>query len=454
MNKIKNRTSLFVGIALFILLFCDLILAAAFKNFWLDETAGITTALYGFATLLKYCPGQASPFPLYYLLEKLWILIWNDTPQAWWDLRIFFRISTAFCWALSSSLVFIAAYKWLQRANQNLVKKLPALLISLTVALYFYLNPLMYRYLAIESRPYSLWVLLTLFQIIVLVETVIFYKKEDFQNHPNSSGRKLGTRLWLAQTLIALALASVAAVGATQVALAFFVYLVMTWKKEKLMSHFKRAWHAAPAAGVFLYYLSVTETCANEPSPVRAFAGAMLRLFASQFQIQIFKGDHLIESTVMMVFIFVFCYIVFSRVKKESTFHRTVGLYIFGFLCMTPIFYLGSRAKNVLVAPRHYIALLPGLLWFTFYLAKTTLEWTAQRMSLDFNRLVTVSCILVLSFSSIRFVSDLISNVIRFEWKTAIRYTPDPLCLKRIPYDEDKFNQMNQYCRKSASETK
>ncbi len=173
MKRRPANTALIISAFFFFVLFvARLSSASLFKVLWDDETVGMRQSyVRSYGNLLWVGSEEASPSPLYYLLNKIWHGLWNYTPQEYWNLHLFMRLPHVIYFALGSLGVFF----WIAKAvREKLALSLPLILIIAGGAAFFFHTNNFTSYYAIEDRAYSLWLMLSTFQFLAFLDWLFF----------------------------------------------------------------------------------------------------------------------------------------------------------------------------------------------------------------------------------------------------------------------------------------
>ena len=440
-------------VLLFILFFFELGAAAMLKGFWLDETNAIIITLQNssWKSLLTECLGQASPFPFYYILQKSWFGAWSDAPQSFWNLRFFFRLIPMVAWLVTILAGALWTYQLAVRSEPKSRGNMSASWVALTLTLFFFFNPVGHYY-AIEDRPYAVWLLLS----------TTHFLQVAYAHRPGS--RSL--RFWASYSLVAALMTWTSGAAIIQFVFseAFLVlsgiYLGYRSEnpttlsplssrtlnsplfRERFVREAKRcaAVSALPLA-IFVFYSLRTRVCDNENSSIISYFGAVK---------QIIEGSLWIPSRKWTAFVTfpLFSWIYFSTWKSTSPAGSKPSPDRWGFhyvslmLAATLLYFVGCRIKHVTVAPRHYINLLPVLIWFNWTFLKN--EFQRAGASIE-RRALAWKCVgtALILMGSYQLVSKL------HVWREANPYgfSDQPECKKKLEYDATRFNQANALCR-------
>ncbi len=144
--------------------FWRLTLLARVEGMGGDETTDISGSFDNtfLQLLVSGPPWELNASPFYYMIGRLWLLAWQMSPHQHWDTRIFFRVLPMLCWSLATVVVFLFLRSRLQRLSWHPAAAFAAAL-GFSSLLFFNQFP---QYYSVLSRPYSLWLLLTILHLI------------------------------------------------------------------------------------------------------------------------------------------------------------------------------------------------------------------------------------------------------------------------------------------------
>ncbi|MGZ3696249.1 MAG: hypothetical protein ACXWQO_19760, partial [Bdellovibrionota bacterium] len=225
------------------------------KPFWMDETDGIfyTFKLNLWQLIHEGAPrGQGSRSPLMYIFDRLWLYAWNDQPQKYWDLRLFFRVIPVSAW--SAANVFLFAHLWSYFNSEKKFGYWTSCLFAVAIAQFTYTNNFG-SYYAIESRGYSLWVSFSLLNFLAFWQIV-----------------RSGNKGWGLYYFSSIAMALTTYASLPQIFLSGGLLVLEEWKRPARFPLFTlRQKKVAGALGTSLlaalYYFSKFERMSFNPAP-------------------------------------------------------------------------------------------------------------------------------------------------------------------------------------------
>lgn len=337
-----------LALFLFFLLGSRLWLAAANRPFWGDEAVGITGTVWNtFTALLRHGPlGEASPSPLHYLLEKLWLAAWNGMPQLHWDLRVFFRVLPVLYWALAALVVFYFTEFFLRTRVKD-TPRWARLAIAAGAAIFFHTNDFG-SYYAMEDRSYSLWIFLSTLHFAFFLSSWL---------------QPWSAKKWSAYLLISFFLVATTYVALAQVLGALALQILFKSANRKHMG-----WvFAVAAASTFValyYYQGVGGQLGFGTYGFSLYFESLFTVVGKTFH------NHGVEST---YFVFPVCYLLAVAVLRREKLLQPAFIFAWGMLAWSFLLFLACQWKGNLFAPRYLSFLVPSafalyvaMLWMVF----------------------------------------------------------------------------------------
>jgi hypothetical protein len=331
MEKLSPRqVSGLIGGALTLLALgmCSLLHAAPVRELWHDEAFGILASVRGVSWTdlwLRGAPGQGSPHPLYYVLEKALLGLWGEAPQRYWQFAFYFRLTPVFFYAAGGALVlaftprllavvFPRAPFW-QRA---------AIGAALGV---FHLRIQFAEYYALEARPYSMWLFLSTAHLLLTLRLL-------------PAGFETARQRRNYAALSAL-LAMVASPGIFQIGLSF---VAIAWPKRLL----RDSWVLVPSGLISVLYLHSVGVNGYNTGDVFWYLECLKEVA--------YKSFHARNG---FVFFPVFAVGAWRIVARASCRWR-LAFYLGGLIALSAFLYAMCLWKGFLLASRQYIYLLPA----------------------------------------------------------------------------------------------
>lgn len=422
-----------------LLLFClfalRYYLAATGKAFWDDETVGLGyTQRKSYGSLFWYGSNEASPSPLFYILNKLLYDLYGGQPQFWWDLRVYNRILPATYWALACTAVFVWGYR---RALG--VLRLPvweALVVGAGVAIFLHSCSFMNIY-AIEDRAYSLWVSLSTVQLLVWF---------DLLRDP--AGRRAWWRFGVLSALMVFTtFASLGQVGLTALAL-----VVLRWVGEPRACSVSLRWMVQRAGMVVLvsaaigfFYLRVSQQMHYSPDwfTVERYFESILEVMAKSYH---HHGAGLLAVTLPLLFV------VYSWFVRRDRGLLVLAVYNVALIVLTVVLFKGAQAKGGLWASRYVIFLIPSFTAHYVVALALFARWLQARLS----KLVRLPWALFTLWAFVQIVSLLPKYLgnIRSDWpqiqaRKVHEYTSSERCrnLTEADFGGQAVEEVNDACR-------
>lgn len=339
-----------IALVLTLLSAASLFEAAARRPLWLDEYWGVHVCVVHatWRTLLLDGPStQGSLHPFYYLLEKLLLIPWMPAPQRWWNLFLYFRLTTIFSFALSGAAIFYY--------GERLLSRLPAApvfpartLIAAGFALFFY-NVQFAEYYAIEARPYSLWLLLSTLHFLLTLEAL--------------------QRGWKSRGFVAaygacsLFLCITASPGIFQLALSFGAI-------QLLHRRLGVAWAILPSVLASAYYMLDSQKWGYAPGGPWDYL---------QFMKEVgYKSFHARSGLVFFPVLAIALWRLWSWRRHRLA--RGTILYLLGLFSLTVVLAVACWWKGFLLASRQYIYLIPAYMLLYFVALHAVAELLETRL--------------------------------------------------------------------------
>lgn len=411
---------------LFLLFACRYYLAAMGKGFWNDESLGLGFSHgQSFRLLLYYGSDEASPAPLFYLLDKIWYSLWGSQPQYWWDLRLFHRILPATYWALACTYVFSWSYK--KARDFFALPPWQALAIALGVAGFLHSCSFMNIY-AIEARAYSLWLSLSVVQFLAWIDLL-----------QNSDSRSAWWRYGAFSAL--LAFTTFASMGQVGMGVALLVF----WRRANLR---RAGLVLLVATAICLFYFRSAPPMHYSPDwfTAKRYFDSIFEVIAKSFH---HHGASLLALSLPLLFV------ALPLWKRRNKFVLLLSAYNLGLLAFTIILFKGSEAKGGIWISRYVIYLIPSFtaqyLLALGYLAEAMQGWAWLRGRIGAHQVFALWAILQAVGVVANYGEAIVRDLPRLHERRAYGYTPSENCRDLIPNDDFMyavdFEQLNDVCR-------
>jgi hypothetical protein len=339
----SNWYSLLAIIALFLFIFVSarLGLDSLTKELWADETAGSENYyLKDYQRLLWTGVSEASPSPLYYIVSRFWLSLWDFRAHEYWNLRLFQRAPSIVFWALSTVTIFLWAVGIFKRLYGR--RSWCILLISLGVALFAQSNPFASQY-AIEDRAYSLWLFLTLVQGLLIFDASLF-------------GRTKSITALYGIISILLVFVTFSSFAITLIQLFLF-----WWLKERSFRFF---YFSVILTFVCLlivawYFRSIPPMdYGNEWFTWKNYRGSVVTAFGKTFH-------HESNYSLLLSFPTLCLLVGYSAIRNLAS--RLLLAQVILLILLSIVLFKASEWKGGLWAPRYVIYLIPSALLFYFH---------------------------------------------------------------------------------------
>lgn len=331
-----------VATFLFVLFAFRFFLHAQGKPFWIDETDGLcqSTGRSWAQLVFEGVNGQASRTPLYYILDKAWLSIWDNRPHLYWDLRVILRILPATCWALSCVSIFVFVYAKMRSAMlQNMWV---GLVIGAGAAIFFYQNSFMDIY-AIETRAYALWLFLTTLHFLFLFQAV------------HCGLKKRGWYLWGA---ICLLMVYTTYASLLQIAAGFAALFFHHWQTGKMAS-VKKIMLPCIVIGIASlllgeWYLSALILNYGRPT-MDLYWSSLTEVFLKSFHHHGWQPG-LVTAPLFLVLV--------PYLYRKNRLFFTISIFAWLNIIASFVLFKGSQAKGGIWASRYATYLIPSYTWF------------------------------------------------------------------------------------------
>jgi hypothetical protein len=294
-----------------------------------------------------------------------------------------------------------------------------------------------------NARPYSLWVSLSIVLFIFLFESV---------------RRDLSRREWILYGTISLSACLTAGIAISQVYLGFGV-LALHRLTQGGWARLKSG--LAPILSISalcffptFYYLKIARDCGNEDSKISVYFLSLQEVFNTAAQTpQV--------GPILSGVLFAACIGLTAWFCRKNPEFRSWGIYSALLLLSTPFYFGLCRLKNVVVAPRHYISLVPSFVWMTIcarlsaqYGLYRALHWIGERASSSRSLLKLrpewVMAIFLVFFTAktwIRLENSVVRDWRLISEKNVFGRTRNPACARDIPYMPQDVEKLNELCR-------
>jgi hypothetical protein len=420
--------SIFGGL-LFALLFLHLAFAAQGKPFWLDESNSLHWfTKYGlWETLRNGADGESNRSPLSYVVFRSLMRLWNDRPQEFWDLRFFFRIPTAFFWAAANTFLFF----FLKKRLAEIFSRGVSILLALGATIFCFSNSFA-TYYAIEARPFSLWLSLSLLQTLFLWELL--------------GGRSRTTAILFFFTNLVLAFTTYASVAQIGIAcLLLQAHEASLGKKWLWWGPLQKYLFLNLSCSFFLiwYYLP-NQKMTFTPSPFELY-------FISVREVVLKTFHHHGTQPAWVSFPFFFLWVPYfwARENKKVFFFCLSSV---GLLLSTFILYLGTLRGGALFYSRYAIYIVPGLSFLYVFglaaLARLADAWLTKKIKQSiFVPLLVIWSLFQVIPSVWEWSLALPKDYARFQQRHSYEKNPAPLCVEDIAQLPDKLEAQNDFCR-------
>lgn len=331
--------NLFVGAALFLLFNLRFWLASLNKPLWTDEVNGIHGAsVNSFYRLFEHGPnGEASPSPLHYVIEKIWIAAWNHHPEYWWNMRLFFRILPVLYWSIACTALFFFLLRFIPKKIAGL-KLWQITLLSAAVAGFVHSNEFA-AYYSIEDRAYALWLMFSTLQILFILDFL---------------AQEWSARKWMAFGVLCFCMSFAAYISLLQTGLLGLLMIgVGIYRNNKMFS-----WQLClkPAAVVLFsstvslyYYLQVVPLSYGKPWFMLYWTSVM-EVVSKSFH------NHGWQSTLL---VFPLCFFGMPYVLRKNYEVKALAVYSWILLFSSYLLYLACYFKGNLFASRYLMYLVP-----------------------------------------------------------------------------------------------
>ena len=447
----QYKAQLISGLAFtFLLIFfiVRLSFASLFKPFWPDETHGFCLAVAHTVTnLFLHGAGEASPSPLYYLLERAAYAAFHYAPQEYFDIRLFNRIPQILHWSFASCGVGLYACYVLRK--EQISSFGIALATGIAVSLFFHSNSFG-AYYAIEDRAYSLWVSLSTIHYLFFLENI---------------KRPLKRGAWIFYTIVSILMILTAYVSAAQICIAIGVsYLVWSPWSARAKSELPRNLLLLFVCGVLAahYYFNVIQMTSYSPDWFTT-----KNYFDSLFDVTL-KTIH-IHHRLGFFILFPFIFLLIPYLCRKNNQYIAIWLSTIFLYLLTFFFYKGSQMKGGIWAPRYVIFLIPSL--FAFYCANITAVFFYGEVFLKRffrSRYIFVGLLALWSTAEIfsripSYWSSIKHDYVTFQQRNAISKSIHLECAESIvgprfmfceDSDPKKLEFLNEYCRGMSKELK
>jgi hypothetical protein len=433
-RRTKESALLYAATALVFFLFAlRFWLASMGKALWGDEAVAMAIIrIYSYGQFLVQGSPEASPNPLYYLLDKLSFDLYGAEPQFWWDLRLFNRILPATYWAVAGASVFAWTYR---RSMQRLaMRPLWAFVTALGIAVFFHSCSFMNTY-AIEDRAYSLWVSLSTLQFLAWLDLLLDAKQRG---------------AWVRYGTFSVLMVLTAAPALGQVALGLLVLLVLqSWESRgRGMKRF------AVRGGVLFFLCASLEFLyfrrGNMPYDTGWFTYA--RYFESLGEVIAKAFHHHSAKGLAITMPLLFVFLPFWR-RRERKLLALVA-YNIGLLALTFLCFKGAQAKGGMWVSRYVIFLIPSFV--AHYLLALALigRWLGKRIPKGKIKIRNEWLVLgiwalfqVFSLGGKNYVLAPIRDWPKFRERNAYAYNPSGKCRALGGAEFQALDAFNDLCR-------
>jgi hypothetical protein len=425
--------AILLALALFLLFFVFLLLAAQGKPFWQDESNSQTG--YTMQTIwsaLRYgSNNEASKSPLPHITDRLLFIALDFRPHQTFDLRFILRVLPAFYWSAANTFLFFFLRRRL--ANALKVSSYHALLLAAGGAVFCYSNSFC-AYYAIESRPFSLWVSLSLLQFLSLWALL-----ENFH-----SRRAQASFLLLNALLSLTTYASCFQVG---------IVCLLLQLSETLETRRWRWWGvrqklilASLASSAFLdWFYMHAKKLEFAPADLALYASSLLEVMLKTFH---HHGPQPAWVTFPLFFIFAPC---FWWKRDRRIFLGCLGAWLF--VASTFALYLGSLKGGSLFASRYVIYIVPSLTFL--YLAglvallMTIGKWIERIVHRNsFLALLSIWCLAQVGGTAWKSGKSIAQDIPRFHARNTIRKSELPRCVHpALEGSAIQLEELNDLCR-------
>lgn len=325
-----------IGVVLFVFVFTRLGLDSLSKELWADETAGSENYyLKDYFRLLWTGVPEASPSPLYYIISRFWLSLWEFRAHEYWNLRLFQRVPSIVFWAISAVTIFLWAASIFSRLFKE--RSWVILLISLGISLFAQSNPFASHY-AIEDRAYSLWLLLTLWQGLLIFNASLFGRS-----------KRVTVLYGIISTLLVFVTFSAIAITSIQL-------FLFWWFKEKSVRFFFLS-----AILMFVCILVVVWYFRSIPPMDYGMEWFTWKNYRGSVVTALAKTFHH-ESNYGLLFSFPILCLLVSYSATRNLASRILIVQVFLLILLSFALFKASEWKGGLWAPRYVIYLIPSVL--------------------------------------------------------------------------------------------
>ncbi len=332
----RRATGFSLAVLLFGVSLITVLCAALGKDLWLDECFGIANLWSAsLGDILRGPPGQGSSQPLYYLLEKAWIALWGHAPGRYWDLRLFLRVLPATCWALAATGVYLYGLRFFDR-HARVGSAIARHALAFGIAVFYFKNSFARSY-AQEARPYSLWLMLSTFQLLLLIELI---------------WGRFARGAWIAFGAVCTLLCLTANVAIVQVVIGLLaVVFAMRWDRRTI-------WIAlltlTPCLCAFALYAGKIAVFGYRPPTVQDY----LRAGSDVLALTLHQSRQ--EALIALLPL---CLVWAPWASRRNRKVLSLCLMSLGTLACTAVLYIQCVRYGFFVTPRQYIFAVPAICW-------------------------------------------------------------------------------------------
>ena len=406
------------------------------KEFWMDETDGIwgTVRLSLWELFREGAPdGQGSRSPLMYILDRIWLMAWNDLPHRYWDFRLFFRILPVSAWCATHVYLFLHLWRFLW--TERRLSYVLAGFFAFAIAQFSYSNNFGGFY-AIEARSYSLWVSFCFLYFLAFWEIL---------RRGGNDRRGWGLHFVACMGLIFTTYASLVLIflGAALLLLDE----IRRQRKLVLFSPFQKRLVPVLALSLVIgtYYYMKLGRMTYEPASLELFLSSVLEVLLKCFH-------HHSYHAALVTFPLFYFVVPFYWWKRGRWDIVICSVYAFLLVMMTGVLYYASTRNGGLYASRYVIYVLPALTFLYLVGVITLVIWITRWIERRSGRNLLFPVLILLAaadalarpFSIYRGTR---ADIERFHQRRSFEFRDHPSCSLPIPHPPWDFEQVNNDCR-------
>lgn len=422
-------------------------LQALGKPFWGDEMMSILTMQNtSLGDLVWHGQrGEANRSPLVYIVDTLLSKIYGFYPQQYWDLRLFYRLSHAAYWSIACTCVFTWVLTRIKIVFPQ-VRQWETWIIAIGISYFLYFHSFLNIY-AIESRPYSLWVSLSIIHFLFTIDALYF--------QPN----KIRSVPYL---LVCFFLTLTTYAAFCQVMLGLLAWCLARWEEAawrlKAIPRFafRSTLPAFVAALVPTYwYLSSYSLGQFQPAPVSLMVLSVREVLLKSFH------HHGVQPFFVTGPLFM---LLVPWLYRRNPKALALETFLWGNILLAVVLYVVSRLKGGIFAPRYAIFLVPtftfiylrGLYWAANLLTSLVLRlpfpiWKRWQVTV----LTLLACFFLIEIGSRigQMARELPLGFQNFKLRHAYGKTvaDESSCGRNFSGDVNEFEAMNDRCRAGAA---